>query len=69
MPKIGTRRKVFNGTAQKTSGGLTKDMLFKGKDGSIKSKSASSVAKKNNNLKKRLVPEGYGRFMPGGMKN
>ena len=47
----GSRRQVFNGNADRTSGGLTKKDLFK-KNGRIKSKKASRKAKKNKNLLK-----------------
>jgi hypothetical protein len=33
--KIGSRRKVYNGTAEKTPGGLTKADLMKNKHGRI----------------------------------
>jgi hypothetical protein len=38
MKATGSRAEVFHGTAKKTTGGLTKDDLFMGKDGHIKSK-------------------------------
>ena len=44
------RAKVFHGTLEKTSGGLTKKDLKKNEHGKIVSKKASSAAKKNNNL-------------------
>ena len=52
MKTIGSRAEVFHGTALKTSGGLTKKDLFKGKDGRIKSRKASALAKRNNQLEK-----------------
>jgi hypothetical protein len=52
MLSIGSRRQVWNGTAYKTSGGLTRKDIFKDKNNRLKSKKASKVAKKNNNLKK-----------------
>lgn len=52
---IGSRAQVFNGTKDRTSGGLRREDLFRGKDGRIKSKKASKLAKKNN----RLVKAGY----------
>ena len=52
---IGTRYQVMNGTAKKTSGGLTKSQLKYNKQGKIVSKKASALAKKNN----RLVKAGY----------
>ena len=51
MLTVGSRAKVWNGNAKKTSGGLTKKDLFK-KNGRIKSRKASKKAKRNNNLKK-----------------
>ena len=52
MKTIGSRAEVFHGTALRTSGGLTKKDLFKGKDGRIKSRKASALAKRNNQLEK-----------------
>ena len=52
MKSVGSRAEVFHGTAKKTAGGLTKNDLFRGKDGRIKSKRASALAKKNNQLEK-----------------
>lgn len=52
MKTIGSRAEVFHGTALKTSGGLTKKDLFKGRDGRIKSRKASALAKRNNQLEK-----------------
>lgn len=52
---VGSRAQVFNGTKDRTSGGLKREDLFRGKDGRIKSKKASKLAKKNN----RLVKAGY----------
>ena len=48
---IGTRAQVWHGTAQKTSGGLTRADLFVGKDGAIKSKAQAAAGKKNPGLK------------------
>ena len=48
---VGTRAQVWNGTADRTSGGLKKSDLVM-KNGRIKSKRASRSAKKNQNLKK-----------------
>ena len=49
---IGTRAQVWHGAAQKTAGGLTKEDLFVGKDGAIKSKAQAAAGKKNPGLKK-----------------
>ena len=48
---IGSRAKVWHGTAKKTSGGLTKKDLKKNKHGRIVSKRMSNTAKKQNRLK------------------
>jgi len=48
---VGTRAQVFHGTADKTSGGLTKKDLYL-KDGHIRSIKASRAAKNNPGLKK-----------------
>tara|TARA_B110000967_G_C18573155_1_gene405891 strand:- start:53 stop:298 length:246 start_codon:yes stop_codon:yes gene_type:complete len=50
MKTIGSRVQVWNGNAKRTSGGLTKKNLIR-KNGRIKSKKASMMAKKNQNLK------------------
>jgi len=55
MKKCGSRRQVYNGTAEKTSGGLKRNDLKKNKRGLIVSVRASNLAKKNN----RLVKAGY----------
>lgn len=47
----GSRRQVWNGTVDKTSGGLTKKDLVM-VNGRIKSKKARAAAKKNKNLEK-----------------
>lgn len=52
---VGSRAQVFNGTKDRTSGGLRRNDLFRGRDGRIKSRRASKLAKKNN----RLVKAGY----------
>ena len=52
---IGTRAKVWHGTAYKTSGGLTKDKLMMNKHGRIVSKRKHATAKRN----KRLEKAGY----------
>ena len=53
---IGSRVQVMNGTAHHTSGGLTKEKLFRTKNGRIVSKSKHFSAKREN----RLVKAGYG---------
>ena len=53
---VGSRRQVWNGTAFKTSGGLTKPKLIMTKNGRIVSANKHLSAKKNNNLLKH----GYG---------
>jgi len=53
MP-IGSKAQVWNGTAHKTAGGLTKSDLMKNKRGKIVSKKMHALglkAYKNNNLK------------------
>jgi len=49
---VGSRCQVWNGTADKTSGGLHIGDLFRDNHGRIRSKAASRAAKKNNTLKK-----------------
>lgn len=62
--KEGSRRQVFNGTAEHTTGGLIKKDLMKNKHGEIVSKKASKAAKKTKNLKKFLQKKGSGQFGP-----
>ena len=52
---IGSRSKVWHGTAYKTSGGLTKNHLMMNKHGRIVSKKKHDTAKKE----KRLEKAGY----------
>ena len=52
VASVGSRCQVWNGTAEKTSGGLRIGDLIRTKDGRIRSKAASRAAKKNNTLKK-----------------
>tara|TARA_R110002074_G_scaffold389303_1_gene572545 strand:+ start:1155 stop:1406 length:252 start_codon:yes stop_codon:yes gene_type:complete len=55
MIRIGSRRRVYNGTAQMTGGRLKKEDLIKNKWGRIVSKRKSIRAKKD----KRLIKAGY----------
>lgn len=48
VSKYGSRRKVWNGTAEKTKGGLSKEDLMKNKYGRIVS------AKRHGTMKKRM---------------
>lgn len=54
--KVGTRRQVFNGTAEKTSGGLRKEDLMM-KNGRIVSRRASRAATKNYRKKLKNNPK------------
>jgi hypothetical protein len=56
MLTTGSRVQVYHGTAQHTSGGLTKKDLFMNKRGRIVSKKASAAGKKAFT---RLVKAGY----------
>jgi hypothetical protein len=49
---FGSRREVYNGTAEKTTGGLFKKDLFKNKNGRIVSKKKHFTAKKEKRLEK-----------------
>jgi hypothetical protein len=53
---IGTRSEVWHGVAKRTSGGLTKDELFKNKHGRIVSKNKYLSSSREN----RLAKYGYG---------
>lgn len=66
MPSVGSRAQVYNGTALRTAGGLTRADLFQDKYGRIRSKRASSAAKRNKNLGGHQLPKGSHRFVPGG---
>lgn len=59
---VGSKAQVFHGTADRTSGGLKKNDLFKDKNGNIKSKKASKAAKKTQNLKKAGWTYQKGKF-------
>ena len=50
MQTFGSRRKVWNRSAKKTNGGLTRKDLRKNKHGRIVSAKASKSARKNKNL-------------------
>lgn len=52
---VGSRAKVWHGTAYKTSGGLTKNDLVMNKHGRVVSKAKHATAKKE----KRLEKAGY----------
>ncbi len=55
IKKIGTKREVFHGKAQKTSGGLVKADIIKSRSGRIVSKAASEKAQLNW-AKRQLIP-------------
>lgn len=46
--RVGSRRKVFNGSAERTSGGLTKDDLMKNTAGRIVSKKRHTTMKQRH---------------------
>ena len=53
LRKIGSRRKVWNGTAHRTPGGLTKSDLMVNKYGRIVSRKRVAHAKKGGAFTKR----------------
>lgn len=55
MPAVGSRAQVWHGTADHTSGGLTKKDLMKNKHGRIVSRKKHFTAKRE----KRLVKAGF----------
>ena len=59
---VGSRCQVWNGNADKTSGGLHIGDLFRDKNGRIRSKAASRSAKKNNTLKRLGYTTKKGEF-------
>lgn len=62
MKRVGSRAQVMHGTAQKTSGGLTKKDLKMNKWGRIVSKAKSAKAKKENRLAKMGFKTQKGKF-------
>jgi hypothetical protein len=59
---VGSRRQVWNGTAEKTSGGLKRHHLKQKKDGRIVSKKLSNMGKQ---MLTRLTDAGYAPFRRG----
>ncbi len=55
---IGTRAKVWHGTAYKTSGGLKREDLTQNKGGLIVSKRKQATAKRNKRLSKWMKDHG-----------
>ena len=58
--KVGSKREVFNGTAEKTKGGLRKKDLVKNKRGrvvSIKKSEAGKKSFRNNHAMKKQAQE------------
>ena len=55
MKTEGTRAEVMHGTAQRTSGGLTKSDLKYNKSGRIVSKKVSQQAKKTQTFRKSWI--------------
>jgi hypothetical protein len=62
IASVGSRCQVWNGNAEKTSGGLRIGDLFRDKNGRIRSKAASKSAKKNKTLKKLGYVTKKGQF-------
>lgn len=60
--KVGSKRQVWNGTAEKTSGGVKRSGLLQNDRGEIKYKAMSKSAKKNKNLEKAGWTYQKGRF-------
>lgn len=65
--RVGSKRQVFNGSAEKTSGGLKQNDLMLNKWGRIVSKKQSAAAKKSKNLSKAGYSAKKGEF--GAFKN
>ena len=59
---VGSRRMVFNGTAYKTPGGLTKDKLMMNKHGRIVSKKKHAITKRERRLEKAGYKTIKGKF-------
>jgi hypothetical protein len=62
MINIGSRAKVWHGTAKRTSGGLKKNDLMINKHGRIVSKKKSKSAKKDKRLEKAGFKPVKGKF-------
>jgi hypothetical protein len=62
MINIGSRAKVWHGTAKRTSGGLKKNDLMINKHGRIVSKKTSKSAKKDKRLEKAGFKPVKGKF-------
>ena len=62
IPRIGSRRQVFNGSARQTSGGLRKNNLKMNKWGRIVSARLSNLAKKQKHLEKAGYTAKKGKF-------
>jgi hypothetical protein len=62
MINIGSRAKVWHGTAKRTSGGLKKNDLMINKHGRIVSKKKSESAKKDKRLEKAGFKTVKGKF-------
>ncbi len=62
MLTVGSRRQVWNGTAKKTAGGLTKKDLKINKRGRIVSKKMSDRAKREKRLEKAGYKPKKGHF-------
>ena len=60
--RVGSKRQVWNGTAEKTSGGIKKSGLIQNDRGEIKYKAMSKAAKKNKNLEKAGWTYQKGKF-------
>ena len=67
VAKVGSRAMVMHGTAERTSGGLTKKDLKKNKQGRIVSVRASAAARKTKNLANAGITTRKGVF--GAFKN
>lgn len=52
--RVGSKLQVYRGTAERTSGGLTKSDLMRNKRGKIVSKRKHELAKKHSNLPELL---------------
>ena len=62
IPRIGSRRQVYNGSARQTSGGLRKSDLKMNKWGRIVSARLSNLAKKQKHLEKAGYTAKKGKF-------
>lgn len=64
IPRIGTKKDVYSGRAQQTSGGLTASDLVLNKHGKVVSRIMSAMAKQNSHLGDCLLSHQFKKDCP-----